>query len=125
MGFMPCWLGQVVAKSLGQLAGKICRVVCADAVCGIALLLSPCAAGFVWQTAENEWGHAVIATALSVTDDTALTGKSILGELKVSDKAVAERVPLWACCCYSCAAADAKWCLIGCRCHVCVCGLCF
>jgi hypothetical protein len=42
-----------------------------------------CAAGFVWQTAENEWGHAVVATALSVVDDTALTGKTILGELKV------------------------------------------
>eukprot|EP00878_Enallax_costatus_P018010 GHUV01018936.1.p1 GENE.GHUV01018936.1~~GHUV01018936.1.p1 ORF type:complete len:698 (+),score=293.25 GHUV01018936.1:365-2458(+) len=38
--------------------------------------------GYVWQTADNEWGHAVVATALSVTDDTALTGKAILGELK-------------------------------------------
>lgn len=50
--------------------------------CPCAILVS-CAAGFVWQTAENEWGHAVIATALSVVDDTALTGKAILGELKV------------------------------------------
>lgn len=40
-------------------------------------------AGFVWQTTENEWGHAVVATALSVVDDTALTSKLILGELKV------------------------------------------
>jgi hypothetical protein len=47
------------------------------------LLALLCAAGFVWQTTENEWGHAVIATALSVVDDTALTGKLILGELKV------------------------------------------
>lgn len=38
----------------------------------------------MWQTAENEWGHAVVATALSVVDDTALTGKTILGELKAS-----------------------------------------
>jgi hypothetical protein len=41
-------------------------------------------AGFVWQTAENEWGHAVVATALSVVDDTALTGKTLLPELKVN-----------------------------------------
>jgi len=39
--------------------------------------------GYVWQTAENEWGNAVVATALSVVDDTALTGKVILGEIKV------------------------------------------
>eukprot|EP00882_Tetradesmus_deserticola_P007752 GHRQ01008162.1.p1 GENE.GHRQ01008162.1~~GHRQ01008162.1.p1 ORF type:complete len:623 (+),score=334.69 GHRQ01008162.1:65-1933(+) len=38
--------------------------------------------GFVWQTAENEWGHAAVATALSVVDDTALTGKTLLPELK-------------------------------------------
>eukprot|EP00775_Hariotina_reticulata_P010358 gene10358-10516_t len=38
--------------------------------------------GYVWQTAENEWGHAVVATALSVVDDTALVSKTILGELK-------------------------------------------
>lgn len=38
--------------------------------------------GYVWQTAENEWGHAVVATALSVVDDTALTGKTLLPELK-------------------------------------------
>ncbi len=37
----------------------------------------------MWQTAENEWGHAVVATALTVVDDTALTSKVILGELKV------------------------------------------
>ena len=43
----------------------------------------PLLPGFVWQTTENEWGHAVVATALSVVDDTALTGKLILGELKV------------------------------------------
>jgi hypothetical protein len=39
--------------------------------------------GYVWQTAENEWGHAVVATALSVVDDTSLVSKTILGELKV------------------------------------------
>jgi hypothetical protein len=48
-----------------------------------AVLLVLLCAGFVWQTSENEWGHAVIGTALSVVDDTALTGKLILGELKV------------------------------------------
>jgi hypothetical protein len=49
----------------------------------LLLLLLPAAAGFVWQTAENEWGHAVVATALSVVDDTALTSKTLLPELKV------------------------------------------
>lgn len=39
--------------------------------------------GFVWQMAENEWGHAAAAAALSVTDDTALTGKVVVGEIKV------------------------------------------
>ncbi|KAF8073043.1 APUM24 [Scenedesmus sp. PABB004] len=38
--------------------------------------------GFVWQTAENEWGHAVVATALTVVDDTALTSKTIVSELR-------------------------------------------
>eukprot|EP00877_Chromochloris_zofingiensis_P001125 jgi/Chrzof1/11012/Cz05g20110.t1 len=39
--------------------------------------------GHVRTMAENEWGNAVVCTALSVVDDTALVGKSILGELKV------------------------------------------
>jgi pumilio family protein 6 len=39
--------------------------------------------GYVAQTASNEHAHAVVSTALTVTDDTALTGKVIVGELKV------------------------------------------
>ena len=33
--------------------------------------------------ALNEWGHAVLCTALSVIDDTALVAKSVVAELKV------------------------------------------
>jgi hypothetical protein len=33
--------------------------------------------------AENEWGNAVVATALSVVDDTSLTGKAVVGDIKV------------------------------------------
>lgn len=33
--------------------------------------------------AENEWGHAVVATALAVVDDTSLTSKAIVGDIKV------------------------------------------
>jgi hypothetical protein len=58
----------------------------------VSLHASPCLpmlAGYVWQTAENEWGHAVVATALSVVDDTALTGKTLLPELKVCADAAA------------------------------------
>lgn len=39
--------------------------------------------GYVAQTAANEHAHAVVSTALTATDDTALTGKVIVGELKV------------------------------------------
>lgn len=39
--------------------------------------------GYVAQTASNEHAHAVVSAALTVTDDTALTGKVIMGELKV------------------------------------------
>jgi hypothetical protein len=49
-------------------------------------LRPPCPAaplGYVWQMAENEWGSAVVATALTVVDDTALTGKTIIGDIKV------------------------------------------
>ncbi|KIZ01582.1 hypothetical protein MNEG_6384 [Monoraphidium neglectum] len=38
--------------------------------------------GYVWQMAENEWGNAVVATALSVVDDTSLTGKAVVGDIK-------------------------------------------
>jgi len=38
--------------------------------------------------ADNEWGNAVVATVLSVVDDTALTGKSIVGEIKVGGSGV-------------------------------------
>ncbi|KAI8470969.1 MAG: pumilio family protein [Monoraphidium minutum] len=38
--------------------------------------------GYVWQMAENEWGNAVVATALSVVDDTSLTAKAIVGDIK-------------------------------------------
>lgn len=55
--------------------------------CSMFLLLFARSTGYVWQTAENEWGHAVIATALSVVDDTSLTGKAVIGELKVCSKA--------------------------------------
>jgi hypothetical protein len=44
--------------------------------------LSP-AAGFVKDAAINEWGHAVLANALSVVDDTSLLTKVIVAELKV------------------------------------------
>jgi hypothetical protein len=57
---------------------------CHSAHCFLLLSLLLAAAGFVWQTAENEWGHAVVATALSVVDDTALTSKTLLPELKVT-----------------------------------------
>ena len=33
--------------------------------------------------AVNEWGHAVLCTALGVVDDTALVSKTIVSELKV------------------------------------------
>jgi hypothetical protein len=33
--------------------------------------------------ATNEWGYAVLCTALSVTDDTALVTKSVVAEFKV------------------------------------------
>lgn len=33
--------------------------------------------------AENEWGSAVLATALAVVDDTSLTGKVLVGDIKV------------------------------------------
>lgn len=39
--------------------------------------------GYVWQMAENEWGNAVVCTALAVVDDTALTVKSIGADIKV------------------------------------------
>ena len=39
--------------------------------------------GFVWQMAENEWGFAVVCTALAVVDDTALTAKIIGADIKV------------------------------------------
>lgn len=41
--------------------------------------------GHVAQAAANEHAHAVVSTALAVTDDTALTGKVIVGELKVRE----------------------------------------
>lgn len=41
--------------------------------------------GYVAQTAANEHAHAVVSTALTVTDDTALTGKVIVGEIKVRE----------------------------------------
>jgi pumilio family protein 6 len=39
--------------------------------------------GYVWQMAENEWGWAPVAAALAHVDDTALTGKAIVGDVKV------------------------------------------
>jgi pumilio homology domain family member 6 len=41
--------------------------------------------GYVAQTAANEHAHVVVSTALLCTDDTALTGKVIMGELKVRE----------------------------------------
>jgi hypothetical protein len=41
------------------------------------------APGYVWQMAENEWGNAVVATALAVVDDTALTGKALVADVRV------------------------------------------
>ena len=39
--------------------------------------------GHVSNMAVNEWGHAVLCTALSVVDDTALVSKTVVAELKV------------------------------------------
>ncbi len=39
--------------------------------------------GHVRTAAQDEWGHAVIMTALSVVDDTALLKKIIIAELQV------------------------------------------
>jgi hypothetical protein len=66
----------------------------------LLLLLAP--AGFVWQTAENEWGHAVVATALSVVDDTALTSKTLLPELKVIGERETHIAPAKGCLCCIC-----------------------
>ena len=76
------WLLRAAAASRHRLPHHVTPRVSAagplSAACDCCRL-----AGYVWQTAENEWGHAVVLTALSVTDYTALTSKTILGELKV------------------------------------------
>jgi hypothetical protein len=48
----------------------------------------PQCTGFVKDAAINEWGHAVLATALSVVDDSSLLNKVIIAELKVRDTGV-------------------------------------
>ena len=48
--------------------------------------------GHVHDMAVNEWGHAVLCTALSVIDDTALVGKSIVSELKVMSTMMISRL---------------------------------
>ncbi len=48
-----------------------------------AVLCVLCGAGHVMSMARNEWGYTVLVQALSVVDDTSLTGKVICSELKV------------------------------------------
>lgn len=78
-----CWYGACTAVVLQPLTDSLQRVVSASLTLHRLCVPACLSAGFVWQTTENEWGHAVVATALSVVDDTALTSKAILGELKV------------------------------------------
>lgn len=73
---------QLVSKPAKLSAGMIHSSCCSD-ICVAQCVLPAMLAGHVRTMAENEWGNAVVCTALSVVDDTALVGKSILGELKV------------------------------------------